>query len=295
MDGTVTVTATPAAISTPTPQPGLLSQVESPPALLPATADSLFQSCQIVAFYGYPGNRFLGVLGEFAQPDELAARLRAVEKEYDEANGPRHAVGALHLIAAVAQADAGPDGTYVSRMPKDLIEQYIALAEQHDFLVFLDLQIGWSTVAAEVDAVKPYLENPRVHLALDPEWTMPPGVPPGAEIGRMYASDINHAQEVLKDVVDEHHLPKKILIVHQFTESMIVDKPTLIRTDGVDLVIDMDGFGGRQIKLDHYHRFVGEDGAPHGGLKLFIDEDTDIFRPAEVQEIVPQPDYIQYQ
>lgn len=248
-----------------------------------------------MALYGYPGVPALGVLGELAYPDEVANQLAAIADEYDSLNDTRHAVGAVHLIVAVAQAAPGSDGKYLSHMPGEIIEQYIALAEEHDFLVFLDLQIAHSTVAEEVAHVAKYLEHPRVHLALDPEWTMPPGVEPGDEIGRMYASDINAAQQVLANIVREHKVPTKILIVHQFIESMIVGKPSLERVNGVDLLIHMDGFGGRELKLEHYYRFVYEDGAQHGGMKLFIDEDTDIFQPADIQAIVPQPDYIQYQ
>lgn len=296
-------TATPTATPTPTPPPppDILTKCHEPRAeppeftMFPAAPDSLFRNCQVVAFYGYPGNTVLGILGEIGSPETMAEQLAGVVAQYDNVNGSRHAIGAFHLIAAVAQASPGPDGTYLYRMPAATVEEYIRLAEKHDFIVFLDLQIGHSTVADEVEHVRPYLANPRVHLALDPEWTMPPGVAPGEQIGTMDAGQINAAQAVLDDVARVTGLRSRILVVHQFTEAMITNKATLQSYPNVDLVIDMDGFGGREIKLQHYAWYVARDGAPHGGIKLFYDEDIDIFQPAEVQEIVPQPDYIQYQ
>jgi hypothetical protein len=249
----------------------------------------------VIAYYGYPGNTGLGVLGELAIPDEIGRKLTALAESYDAVNGSRSAVGGLHLIAAVAQDSPGPDGSHLYRMPGELIEQYIAVAEQYDFVVFLDLQIGTSDVASEVEHVLPYLRHPRVHLALDPEWTMAPGVTPGTTIGSMDGSAIDAAQRALQQIVDETGVPSKILVVHQFTERMITNKAAIQDMPGVDLVIDMDGFGAREVKLHHYQLYVVDDGAEHGGIKLFIDEDVDIFQPEEVEQIVPQPDYIQYQ
>lgn len=296
-------TATPTATPTPTPPPppDILTRCHEPRAepaeftMFPAKPESLFRNCQVIAFYGYPGNQVLGILGEVGSPEAMAEQLEGVVQQYDDVNGSRHAIGALHLIAAVAQASPGADGTYLYRMPAATLDEYIRLAEKHDFIVFLDLQIGHSTVAAEVEHVRPYLSNPRVHLALDPEWTMPVGVEPGEQIGTMDASQINIAQAVLDEVARKTGLRNRILVVHQFTEAMITNKATLRDYPNVDLVIDMDGFGGREIKLKHYEWYIVRDGAPHGGMKLFYDEDIDIFQPAEVQEIVPQPDYIQYQ
>jgi hypothetical protein len=248
----------------------------------------------VVAYYGYPRVSALGVLGEFTDTEELAGQLRSTAAAFDSVNGPRSTVGALHIIAAAAQGSQTADGTYTARIPGSLIDEYVALAERHDFIVFLDLQVGWSTVEAEVDRVLPYLQNPRVHLALDPEWAMPYGIPPGAAIGSLDAADINYAQGALQRIVDDTAQANKVLIVHQFTTGMITNKTLIEDYPGVDLVIQMDGFGGRAIKLAHYYQFVVADHAEHSGMKLFIDEDTNIFTTAEVSAIEPQPDYVQY-
>ena len=196
---------------------------------------------------------------------------------------------------AVAQASAGPDGDYLERASGTVIQQLIDFAEQHDLLVILDLQIGWSTVAAEVEAVLPYLASPRVHLALDPEWTMSGGYRPGQVIGSMDAAQINVAQAMLHDLVVAKRLPDKVLIVHQFTPGMITNKAEIAAVDGVDLVIDIDGFGYAAAKISEYDAFVEGDAMEHGAMKLFYKQDIDLMPPATVSSLVPQPDVVIYQ
>ncbi|MGE5595032.1 MAG: hypothetical protein ACM3S1_03235 [Hyphomicrobiales bacterium] len=290
--------ATPTPTATPTPEP-VAPECTEPRSLdtrgyvmLPAAEDSIFQNCQVIAYYGFPRLAALGVLGEFDDPDALASALADLVVEYDGVNGPRTAVGAFHIIAAAAQPDATGDALY--RIPSETAQEYIDAAAGHDQLVFLDLQMGHSTIDKEFGYVADFLRNPRVHLAIDPEWSMPPGVAPGAQIGSIDAEAINRAQELLEQIAEETGV-RKMLVVHQFTPAMIARKELLRDYPNVDLVIDMDGFGSREVKLAHYQRFVVDDHAEHSGLKLFIDEDTNIFSPAEASEIVPQPDIIQYQ
>ncbi len=292
---------TPVPTPTPTPPPPLAAARCYEPRgdvsgfdVRPADGDSVLRNCQVVAYYGYPGVPGLGVLGEGTEA-QMLARLAGEVAAYDEANGGRHAIGALHLIAAVAQAAATADGSWLVRMPSDAIDHQLALAEEHDLLVILDVQMGHSTVAQEIPRLLPYLANPRVHLAVDPEWAMPPGVAPGTIIGGMDASAINEAQRLMSEYITAHGLGNRMLVVHQFTPGMIRNKSELAWYPGVDLVIDMDGFGGQGIKLAHYDQFIAQDGAPHGGLKLFYDEDVNLLSPVQVAALSPQPDLVIFQ
>ena len=52
-----------------------------------------------------------------------------------------------HMGQAKLRLQGMLDGTVDAAM---LMEPFIAVAEKHDFIVFLDLQIGWSSVEAEV-------------------------------------------------------------------------------------------------------------------------------------------------
>lgn len=303
--------ATPAAIATPaatpqtadlgTPQaatPGATVATPTPSSptfvLSPAGPHSLFQNCQVVAFYGYPNVPQMGIVGEYS-PDQLVQKLLQQAKAYDAVNGSRGVAPAIHLIYAVAQASQTPDGTYLQRMPDSMVKQWIGIAEKYNLLLFLDIQMGASTVQKEFPHVLPYLKNPRVHLALDPEFVVSGGERPGVSIGSLDVSQINTAEDLLQKLVEQYHLPNKILIVHQFLSKMIVNKSQMITLPNVDLVIDQDGFGPPAVKIGNYRKFVEEDGAPHGGFKLFYKQDDPLMTPQQVEQLVPQPDVIIYQ
>ena len=76
---------------------------------------------------------------------------------------------------------------------------------------------------------------------------------------------------------------------------MIRNKEALQQFPNVDLVIDMDGFGPASDKIAGYERFVKEDGAAHGGMKLFYEQDTGLMPPEQVDGLEPQPDVVIYQ
>ncbi|MGH2631835.1 MAG: hypothetical protein ACRDG3_00370 [Tepidiformaceae bacterium] len=286
---------------TPTPEPPpppLVPQCYGPrrddaPTLRPADTDSVFSNCQVVAYYGYPPVPGLGVLGQFDTDAEMVTALEAEAANFDAANGPRDVAPAIHLIAAIAQASPGADGDYLLRAPASVINAVIALAEKDDLLVILDLQLGHASIDDEFAAVEPYLLNPRVHLALDPEWVTPGA--PGTTVGSLDASTITHVQELLGTLVVTHHLPRKMLIVHRFTEGMITNAQDLGTLEGVDLVIDIDGFGYAAAKTSEYNAFVRDAGMPHGGMKLFYHQDVDLMTPAQVDALDPQPDVVIFQ
>lgn len=287
-------TATP--LPSPTPLPGAISACMEAPGpdsrALPADEDSILRNCQVVAYYGHPFVPALGILGAEDRAGMLA-QLDGEVAAYDAANGSRSAIAAYHVIWGVAQPHA--EGDALSRLPDEDVQEWIALAEEHDAIVILDVQFGHSTIAAEVERILPYLENPRVHLALDPEWTMPHGYVPGELIGWMTAAQINEAQAMVQELIEELGLQNKLVIVHQFTEGMIRDKETLEEYPDVDLVIDMDGFGSPELKIGQYNRYVRDDAAQHAGMKLFYTLDVPLMSPAEVIALEPEPDVIIYQ
>lgn len=269
-----------------------------PPAETPkrptptAGPGSILANKRIVSYYGNPYSGLMGVLGRYDK-ETVVAKLKEQAAEYT-ALSKKPVQPALHFIAAVAQAGPGSDGMYRLRMPMSVIEEWVDLADRHGLLFFLDLQVGRSTVQAEVNAVLPLLERPYVHLALDPEFDMWGSQVPGQQIGHMTADEINWATSTLSRLVASKGLPNKILIVHQFTEGMIVNK-TGIKTDpNVDIVIDMDGFGGQYAKLSKYD-FVQSVPVQFAGIKLFYREDTDLISPNKIMSLDPVPDVVIYQ
>ena len=138
----------------------------------------------------------------------------------------------------------------------------------------LDIQPGRADFSEEMAALQDFLGQPDVSLALDPEWDMGENEVPGEAIGSMTADEVNAISASLSAIVRRRRLPEKLLVVHQFTRDMVEDRERLRRYPGVELVLNVDGFGDRTVKVDKYKEFVrGRDPARHG-FKLFYREDT---------------------
>lgn len=261
---------------------------------VPVIAGALFPATRVVAFYGNPRSTRMGILGELP-PAEMLAKLDGIAKEWAKADTTRGVRPALHLIVTVAQGKPGSDGMYRLRHPDTLIGEVAHWAEARGWLLFLDVQVGRSSVAAELPRLIPWLKKPWVHLALDPEFSMPSGRVPGSKIGTLDARQINEAIDVLARLVDQEHLPPKALVVHRFTENMLTNYRD-IRTDPrVQVVIDMDGFGAPSLKKRIYEFVVAHRPVQFTGIKLFFKNDHPMMTMREVLRLAPIPLYIQYQ
>jgi hypothetical protein len=161
-------------------------------------------------------------------------------------------------------------------------------------LLVLDVQPGLTPFLQEVKRYEAILREPDVGLALDSEWRMPPGQVPGKTIGTVDAAEVNEVSSWLASIVREGDLPEKLFVLHQFTFGMITNRPAVVDQPGLATVFHIDGFGGRQIKLQKYQALQAA--APYAnGLKLFHDEDTNMFAPPDVLAMTPAPDLITYQ
>ena len=250
---------------------------------------------QVVAFYGHPGVRAMGVLGH-GTPAEVAEEITAWVERYDRLNGPRGAIGAFHLITGVAQANPTSDGAWLHRLSHDRIATYVEAARQRGMLLFLDTQIGWSDPLTEVKLLEDFLREPFVHMALDPEFaTAPLGVRPGLAIGGITGSQVNEVLAYLSALVEEEGLPTKILMVHQFAGRMLHDREVIERHPGVELTIDMDGIGSPQAKLRGYRLFAVTRPSQRPAFKLFFTQDQPLMTPEDVQAMEPVPDLVIYQ
>lgn len=255
---------------------------------------SLFPGCRVVAYYGNPLSRRMGILGEIA-PDSMLARLARQAADYQEADPSTHVVPALELIAIVAQANAGADGMYRARMPDTLIERVASWAEKKGYILILDIQNGHSEMAREISSLVPFLKRPNVHLALDPEFSMPGKKRPGTVIGTLDAREVNQAVDTLARLVKEHELPPKMLIVHRFTRPMLTNQEKIRLDPRVQIVIDMDGFGAPFLKRDSYRRYVFDHPVQFAGFKVFYKNDKPMLTPEQVMKLVPAPVFVMYQ
>jgi hypothetical protein len=204
----------------------------------------------------------------------------------------------LHYIAVVAQGGGGRDGKFRTRMPDSQIDQVIAMARKIHGIVFLDVQVGQSNVQTEVPLLEKYLKMPQVHLGIDPEFAVASGTPPGKAIGTMDAADINFAANFLAKIVKENNLPPKILIVHRFTQAMVTNYQNITPLPEVQIVMNMDGFGGQPNKLNTYKQFIYKQPVQFTGFKLFYKNDIvhgPMLTPEQLLQLMPIPVYIQYQ
>lgn len=287
--------ASPTPSATPAPAPSQPAPTPAPssPAPRPANPGSVLDQRLIVTYYGNPYSGAMGVLGQLSK-EELVAALKRRAAEYEAASG-RPTQAAIHFVATVAQASAGADGMYRLHMPYSLVEEYAQLAADNGMLFFIDIQFGRSIVQAELAPWLPLLRQPHVHLAMDPEFDMWGSERPGIDLGHMTADEINYAQGVLANLVAENGLPNKILMVYQFTASMLPDKGNIQSNSRVDIVVNMDGFGGREIKERHYDWYVGESPVEYNGIKLFLQHDTNLMAATDVMAMRPAPHVVVYQ
>jgi hypothetical protein len=268
-------------------------------AALPALAraqdeEGVLPGARVLAYYGFPGNPNMGILGEY-DPDELLARLEDQAAAYEAADPDRPLVLAFEVIATVAQPNPGDDGTFTLGIDEETLQQYADYTAERDMLLFLDVQIGRDSVANQIDFVRPFLELPHVHLAIDPEFAIAEGETPGQELGSLDASAITEAQEILAALAEEQGIPPKILIVHQFNVFMISNKEQIEPVPGVQLVIDADGFGTPEEKRASYEVVITDSEIEFNGFKLFYQQDEPLMTAEDVLALDPAPDVVIYQ
>lgn len=254
---------------------------------------------RILAYYGNFYSRQMGILGEY-EPDEVLRRLASTKAEWEKADPATPVLPAIEYIAMVAQAEGGKDGMYRAVMPIAEIEKAYTLAHDNDAILILDLQVGLSTIQKELPKFREFLIRGDVHLAIDPEFSMKSGDRPGTVIGTFNAADINYVVDYLAELVRENRLPPKVLIVHRFTEDMMTGSSKIKPQPEVQVVINMDGWGSRELKRSSYRRVIEPEPVQFAGLKIFYKNDlkppsTGLFTPSEVLDLHPKPIYIQYQ
>ncbi len=259
---------------------------------LPRGGRHILPNFRIVAYYGAPGSDALGVLGR-GTPDQAAA---AIEKQAAKfAPFGRHIQPAMELIATVAQGGPGRDGLYSKPISPDEIASYLAAAHRHKMLLILDFQPGRGEFLPQVEQDEPFLLDPSVSVALDPEWKVGPGQVPAKVIGSSSAASINAVGHYLSGIVTSHHLPDKLLVVHEFTTTMLPDRGNIARPPGLEMVLHADGLATPAKKISVYRKLRFPCPPFHAGFKLFYKADTGLMTPAQVMELSPQPEIVTYQ
>jgi hypothetical protein len=157
-----------------------------------------------------------------------------------------------------------------------------------------------SDLREEIPVIEKYLLHPKVHLGIDPEFSMKGGERPGSVIGHFSAADINFASQFFADIVRKNNLPPKMLIVHRFTQNMVKDYKQVVIRPEVQVVVDMDGWGAPARKINTYRQFAYREPIQFTGFKLFYKNDLKepphkLLTVKELLALKPIPMYIQYQ
>lgn len=253
---------------------------------------------RIIAYYGNLYSKRMGILGELPKA-EMLEKLQSEVAKWQAADSTLKAIPALHYIAVTAQAAPGKANLHRLRMPFKQIDTIVDWAKSINALVFLDIQVGHSTVKDEVASLESYLKLPNVHLGIDPEFSMKNGEIPGSKIGNFISDDINDAIAILAKIVRENNLPPKVLIVHRFTQGMVKGYDKIKTVPEVQIVMDMDGFGSKVLKKSTYMRYIYREPVQFTGFKLFYKNDNkndwQMYTPEELLKLTPKPIYIQYQ
>jgi hypothetical protein len=233
---------------------------------------------------------------------QFVAKMKQISDSYQTAD-PNHPVAnSIDLVDPVADGVPGPDKLYRHYRNDDDVKHYLQLARDNHMLFFFDTQVGRSTQQDAITTFMPYLEQPDVNLALDPEWEMRPGDVPGQARGRTTAATINYAINTLSSLVTQRHLPPKVLLVHLFFWDEAPDWQNIAPKPGVTVIINIDGQGYPQEKIDKYNQFAK-------GLKLdlgfkiflqipcsrYVFCEEPIMTPQQVLALKPPPVLVQYQ
>ncbi len=249
----------------------------------------------ILAFYGHPDSREMGILGRFSM-EELDEKLTELAAEYDAANGDRGVIKAFYLVYGTVW----PEGE-IGFMSDRRLKQYIDYAADHDMIVFIDHQIGRYDPVASLGKMFRWLAYPNVHLALDPEWRT---TRPMQEIGSVTADEINDALQSMEEYMEQNEIPgERLVVVHQFKAKMISGRNRVdTNRERVRLIHCADGFGSPSEKRAAYAYNAEATNMPDKGFKLFYNfgirgagYDHPLLTPEEVISLSPRPTVIMYQ
>ena len=129
----------------------------------------------------------------------------------------------FELIATVAHPFPTPSGLYRTHQEDAIVRSFLKAVRGIDGILVLDVQPGRDDFVQALRHWEPYLRQPDVGVALDPEFAMGPGQVPGS-IWAAPTPPPSTASAYVAGIVREHRLPQKLFMIHQFHGSMMRDK-----------------------------------------------------------------------
>ena len=239
----------------------------------------------IVAYYGRPNVKTMGILGEYPLA-EIIQKVQARAAAYEKALEKKHHVTAgIDLVYEMATSTPEKDGKYVITLSEKTLMDYIQAAQKNGLVLFIDVQLGKKSPAEAVKPLLKYLKYDNVHIAVDPEFSVDDlNTHPGEKIGSITGKQINAVQDLISSYLKQNNLPDKILMLHMFTAHMITGAEAVRYTPQVHLVMHLDGHGSPALKIKTYNEIYSKVRASQvpGGFKVFLKEDKPVMTPRQV-------------
>lgn len=267
---------------------------ESPAANGMRINEGLLPDNRLLFYYGFPQNPNMGILGEY-EPAQCLELLREQAAEYEAADSSRPWKLGFELIASVAQGSPQPDNTYVADTDGKWLDLYTEFTAENDMVLLLDVQMGRKEPKEDYAGLERWLKYDHVHLGIDPEFKMWGDEIPGQDLGHITAEHVTEAQKWLIDLANKHGTSRKMLLVHQFHVYMIENKDQIQPMQGVDLVIDEDGWGPPDMKRDTYEVVITQQPIEYHGIKLFYRQDEPLMSAEDIMALEPAPHVVIYQ
>ena len=243
----------------------------------------------LVTFYGSPWGPGLGILGDQSR-ESTDFKLR----QHGDMFRPfetRRIMPAYHMITTVANPTPP---LYRHQVDLPTIDDWLAAAAANNFAVIMDLQPSHADLMEEFERIRYALFSPDVHLAIDPEFTMDEGQIPNKHVGNLKAAQINLVQAELEKIALEIGV-NKVLMLHQFKDTMLPDKEAIKDYPHVELIIDSDGTFNTEIKVYNYELYATEPAWEFGAIKVFYNYDDIVLSAEELMDIKPKPAIVIYQ
>jgi hypothetical protein len=289
-----TTATSPASPDSPTSGPAT-STAAPEPAQLPRGGRRIFPEYRLFGYAGSPGSPAFGRLGV----GNIDARVRELERRGAAYADGRRVLPVLELVAVIAHPAPGKDGNFSGRVGDATIARYLAAARRHKALLLLNIQPGRARFIDLAKQLEPWLRQPDVGLALDPEWAVAKGQVPGRVYGSTTGAELDGVARYLDGLVRRYDLPQKVMVFHQVAASVVRRQSGVQERPGVVVVKSVDGIGSRALKVATWTKLVkGLPDSIHPGFKLFFVEDARhgrLMTPAQVLALRPQPEYVLFE
>jgi hypothetical protein len=106
-------------------------------------------------------------------PEAVGRRLLQVARAYATPGHP--VLPMFELIATVAHPFPTPSGLYRTHQHDEIVQRYLTAVRRIDGILVLDVQPGRADFVDDLRHWEPYLRQPDVGVAVDPEVSMGPG------------------------------------------------------------------------------------------------------------------------